>query len=38
MVQAAEERNSLTKLLHFAEYYKKSGSTTEISYSNISVK
>ena len=31
MIQAAEERNSLTRILHFAEYDKKSGSTAKIS-------
>ena len=37
MIQVSEERNSLTRIIHFAEYHKKSGSTTEISYSNISI-
>ena len=31
MRQASEERNSLTRVLHFAEYHRKSGSTVEIS-------
>ena len=30
MRQAAEERNSLTRVLHFAEYNKKSSCTTEV--------
>ena len=32
MLQTSEERNSLTSVLHFAEYHKRSGSTVEISF------
>ena len=35
MLQASEERNSLTSVLHFAEYHKRSGSTVEISFLEI---
>ena len=35
MFQASEERNSLTSVLHFAEYHKRSGSTVEISLLEI---
>ena len=35
MVQASEERNSLTRVLHFAEYHKENTPSVEISNLNI---
>ena len=37
MLQASEERNSLTRVLHFAEYHRRSGSTVQISFLEILV-
>ena len=38
MHQASEERNSLTRVLYFAEYHRKQGKTFEISYLSILLK
>ena len=38
MCQASEERNSLTRVLHFAEYHRKQGKTVQISYLTILLK
>ena len=37
MRQASEERNSLTRVLHFAEYHRRNGFTVQISFLEIVV-